>query len=408
MSKRAQLIAASGALVLVVVLLTVLLVAIMSRAPDEELAEAPVVWAPEEGPAADADPWAGMDDAAVDRVWSRPAVELEGQRRTLRQIVETDILHSAFPNLRWQRIGRTGWRAFRLDGSVYEVQFVLTDGVVEFGPSWVVQLDPTGPQPEGSGGVVAANIFAQVLQDPVTEELGRHLNRENDVVEALTNHAFGGGARLASALLVYLKSQRPDAVIRVDGWTVVPERVDPGSLTLYRAFFQWYEDGQPMLAQWEVNVDTHAFRGLNLLATDIMAIGDTIDTGQLENIRPEMLDTARPNDAQRNAFTALRMIAGNERLVEAVTSLLGYEAEQGVDIDYRIAREDGQQRLTWGASPVEGERGTYRVSYDYLEDLDRQSLVWHVRPEEETITPDSPITRLAHMALTYGATPETE
>ena len=409
MNKRLQLLIAIGALGIVILLLVVLLVAIVSRGEEgEALDQELVVWEPEERQAEPVDPWVNYEDRALQRAWRRQitAGAADGENRlTLRQVVETDTMQTTFQNLRWDRIERLGWRAFQLEGSVYETQFVFRDGGVEFGPSWLVQLDPDGMQPPNSGGVVPANLFAEVLQGGVSEELGRYINREAEVVEALTNHAFGGGARLASALLVYVKSRNGSTEERgeVGGWTVIPERIVPGEVNLYRASFQWQEQGQPRIAQWEVNMDSRGFRGLNLMASDVMAVGDTIDTAQIENLRPEMLDTVRPNRRQQNAFSALRLIADNDRLIEAVASLLWFESEHGKQIEYRMVREDGERRLTWGATPVTGQTGSYRVSFAYLEDQEPQSLAWEVDINGNAVAPTGEITELAHMALNYGA-----
>ena len=409
MNKRVQLLIAMGALGIVIVLLVVLLVAILTSGPeDESLDQELVVWELGEQENQPVDPWVNHEDRALQRAWRRQvsgSVTNGDAALTLRQVVETDILQSTFRNLRWDRIERIGWRAFQLEGSVYEAQFLLKDGGVDFGPSWLVQLDPDGMQPPNSGGVVPANFFAEILHTGVSEELGRYINREAEVVEALTNHAFEGGARLASALLVYIKSRRQTAAEpgQVGGWTVIPERIVPGQVNLYRATFQWREAGEPRVAQWEVNMDSRGFRGLNLMASDVMAVGDTIDTTQLENLRPESLDRTRPNRRQQNAFSALRLIADNDRLIEAVASLLWFESQQGKEIQYRLAREDGQQRLTWGATPITGETGSYRVRFDYLEDQEQRSLSWDVNIADNAVTPGGEITELAHLALSYAA-----
>ena len=409
MNKRVQLLIAMGALGIVIVLLVVLLFAILSSGPEDEASDQElVVWELENQTDEPADPWANHEDRALHRAWRRQVSATTGTdngRLTLRQVVETDLLQTTFGNLRWDRIERIGWRAFQLEGSVYEAQFLFKDGGVEFGPSWLVQLDPDGMQPPNSGGVVPANFFAEVLHTGVSEELGRYINREAEVVEALTNHAFEGGARLASALLVYIQTRRQENEEsgEVGGWTVIPERIVPGEVNLYRATFQWQEAGEPRLAQWEVNMDSRGFRGLNLMASDVMAVGDTIDTTQLENLRPESLDSARPNRRQQNAFSALRLIADNDRLIEAVASLLWFESQHGIAIEYRLVRDDGQRRLTWGATPISGQTGRYRVHFDYLEDLDPRSLSWEVDIADSAVKPGGEITELAHMALMYGA-----
>jgi hypothetical protein len=309
----------------------------------------------------------------------------------IRQVVESELLRTTFPNLRWDRVERVGWHAFQVDESVYEAQFILRDVGVEFGPSWLVQLDPNGLQPPGSGGVVSANVLAQVTERGVSDATSPFLNREMEVIEALTNHQFELGAHLASALLVYFKTRRQVREDDVVGWSVVGERVEPGVGTLYWAFFQWQEAGRPYFAHWEVNLDTHEFRGLNLLASDIMAAGDGINAEELEAIRPRTIDEVTPNRRNRRAFQALRAIVDNERLLEAVTSLLWHKARHGVEIEYQH----------WNADPVEGHPGEYEVSYQYLENEFTRRIAWRVNTENDRIEPQGGLASLAHSALYY-------
>ena len=310
----------------VIGLLIALLVIIGARGEESHGGEAagPVEWTPEQI-GNQIDRWANREERAQDRVWRRPGVEdpaAPGVERTIRQVVESDLLESTFTNLHWDAMERIGWRAFRQEASIYEVQFVLRDQGVDVGPAWLVQLDPDGLQPEGSGGVVAANLFAQVVEQGASADLQRFLNREDEVVQALTNHQFDRGARLTSAVLVYFATHHPgitgDDLI---GWTVVPERIIPDELTLYRAFLQWRTGDQIVAAQWEVNLDTRQFRSLNLMATEILSTGDAIDVDALANLRPTQLPENPPR-RHRNLFAALRRVVDNDRLLESVSSRL--------------------------------------------------------------------------------------
>jgi hypothetical protein len=403
MSKRTQLWIALGALGVVIILLTILFAAVVlgSKEEGQSLAAVapPATWQPE-SEAPPPDPWADREDRAQQMVWERTAHSVSDatNRMTIRQAVETDYLQRAFPNLQWDRIQRVGWRAFQQEGSVYEVQFVLQDVGVELGPSWIVQTDPSGLQPPGSGGVVPANEFAQAVEHGIPASLTRYLGRESEVVEALTDHHFEQGARLASAILVYFKSRRQSQHEQIVGWTVYPERIEPGNVTLYRAFFQWQEDDGPHFAHWEVNLDTHQFRGLNLMASEIMAVGDTIDTDELENIRPRMLDETTPTAHQRRAFQALHTIVDNDRLIEAVSSLLWHESRHGTQIEYS----------RWNARPVPDTDGVYEVDYEYLENSEPRTITWRVDVDANRVEATQDLSRLAYVALNYGARFPTE
>lgn len=399
MSKRTQLWLALSSLGLVIVLLVILFLSIILRSDEEALplvdSVQPTAWRPEDG-VRQTEPWANLEDRALQMVWGRTVRSVRGDngRPTIRQVVETDLLQRSFPNLHWSRLERIGWRSFQQEGSVYEVQFVLQDVGVEFGPSWIVQTDPGGLQPPGSGGVVAANVFAEVVEHGMSRELGRYLGREEEVVQALTNHRFEGGARLASAILVFFKSRRNVSEEQLIGWTVVGERIVPNELTLYRAFFQWREGDNTYFAHWEVNLDTSQFRGLNLLASEIMATGDTVTAGELEDIRPRMLAEITPSQRQRRAFRALLTIVENERLIEAVASLLWHQSRYGAQIEYS----------RWNAQPVPDSDGVYDVGYEYLENEDPQLVSWRVDVERSTVEPLDGLARMAHVALTYSVT----
>jgi hypothetical protein len=397
MSKRTQLWIALGALGVVILLLIILFVAVMGgdSATGGTLPQVtrPAVWDP--GPQAPVDPTAGREERARSMVWDRLAESMRNgsQRLTIRQAVETDLLRRSFPNLHWDRIERVGWRAFQQEGTVYEVQFVLQDGAVEFGPSWLVQTDPAGLQPPGSGGVVPANVFAELVQRGPTEYLERFLGREAEVVEALTNHRFEKGARLVSALLIYFRTRRNLAAEDLLGWTVVGERIREGEPTLYRAFFQWRENERTVFAHWEVNLDTRQFRGLNLLASEIMAAGDQVDAQELESIRPRMLDGQEPTRAQRRLFDALRAVVDNERRLEAVTALLWHRARHGTQIEYS----------SWNARRLQRSESLFEVSYNYLENGEERQILWHVDLESGGVVPHSDVAHMVQAALWYEA-----
>lgn len=348
-SKRVQLIIAVSALFVVAGLLLILFVAILGQSePTQSLAATPTVVHsdPVQVPV---DRWAQREGDALRKVFRRPGApdpdDETAERRRVQQVVESDLLSRAFPNLRWHRIERVGWQAFQLEGSVYEAQFVLRDEGVEFGPAWIVQLDIDGPQPPGSNGVVPANVFAKVVEDGVSEELEPYLGRESEVVEALTSHQFGDGVRLASAILVYFSSEGRSAADerRVVGWTVYGDRIDPSqSFALYRAAFQWEEAGRHRFAQWEINPETGEFRSLNILASDIMAAGDVIDPDELVPVLPSTLDLSVDPRRQPARVRALRAVIDNDRVTEALAALLWYRSLGGrFRMDARAAQRDG-------------------------------------------------------------------
>ncbi|MBN1947573.1 MAG: hypothetical protein JW797_18030 [Bradymonadales bacterium] len=392
MSKRIQLLIALVGLLLAASLLAILFIVILSGRDYPTMnipqASATLRIAPRTSASRPMDRYAGREDDALRRIWRRRAFvpgEQDASRPTIRQVVETDLFQPTLQSLFCcDRLQRVGWRAFRLEESVYEVQFNYQDLAVEFGPAWIVQMDPDGLQPPDSGGVVPANVFADIVQSGVSDEVERFLNRENEVILALTNHRFALGARLGSALLLYFQQRKRANAgeAALVGWTVVPERIQPGEATFYRAFFQWIERGRPRFAQWEVNLDTHEFRGLNLLASDIMATGDRIDTYQLTPIKPQNLEQAeRDNPRSARPIQAARRIVDDERIIEAIAAYLWDQTQSQVSIEYPAPP------TVWESTPVPDLTRVYDVKYLFTENGENRCFSFRVDLNTNRVQP---------------------
>lgn len=281
------------------------------------------------------------------------------------------------------------WRAKRLqEHTVYQVDFVHTFHSVEFGPTWYVQMDAEGPAPEGSSGVVPVNGLAKHLHAPDLDEGLRYLNRADEVLQALTEHRFRGGTRLGSALLVFFAGRADETERRIIGWHVVPEATDPGEELLYRAFFQWEEGGVIQDAWWEVNLLNRDFRARDLQANEIMAMGESVAASDVVDIRPRTMDLSEPPSRERDPRRrALRHLLANDRLVEAVGTLLGFRA-RNVELEY----------VGWEPQ-VTAERHVYDLACIFKEGDDEVRVTWRVDANSGETTPTSDIAVTAQLAL---------
>lgn len=376
-----------GAFALVLILAAVLAWQVMER---RSRAASAVQQAIEEtGPPEVADPFASRGDEAVARV---QAVQVAAGE-TIGGRVSAEALERRVELFRRAGVEREGWTSRRTPvPSIYAVTYAYRFHSVTFGPQWYVQLDPTGMQPEGSGGVVPANALASQLHRVDMDDQIRALNRSDEVLQALTEHQFEGGSRLGSALLVYFRGG--DEVLGVEetvGWLVVPESTDEDGALSYRAYFQWLDEGEAKDAWWEVNLTTREFQPRDIQANRIMERGAEVDVNDMIEILPRSieLETA-PQDEADPRRRALRYVLADARRVEAVRALMTYRGRS------RPVEYDGWQ-LT-----VTDERHVYDVVCRFKEDEVEQRVEWRVRANDGTVTPAGDIARLAERVLTMA------
>lgn len=334
------------------------------------------------------DPFADLAQPAIERVRAVGVDGAEG-RTTIGQRVAAGALTSRVEAFRRAGVSEGQWRATRLrDHSVYQVDFVHTFHAVEFGPRWYVQMNPEGPAPEGSGGVVAVNGLAKYLHGANLDDGLRYLNRADEVLVALTEHRFQGGTRLGSALLVFFAGRSADAERRIIGWHVVPEAVDPAEALTYRAFFQWEENGVVQDAWWEVNLSNRDFRARDLQANEIMAMGASVAREDVIDIRPRTMDLSTPPASEADPRRrALRYLLANDRLVEAVGTLLGFRA-RNAPLEY----------VGWEPNVTE-ERHVYDLACIFREGSQEVRVTWRVDAMTGRATPTSDIARTAQLTL---------
>ncbi len=281
----------------------------------------------------------------------------------------------------------------RVHGSVYEVVAEYAAGQLRFGPRWLVQLDPQGMAPAGSGGVVATNALAWLLGRPDSAADRRYMNRSREVVQALTEHRFEGGVRLGAALLTYLhRTESAGTPVDVIGWAVIPEQIDPEGRSVYRAVFQWREGTDSHDAIWNVSYQggLPSFRPGDQRADDLMRMGETVTSEQILDIRPVSLrDVSRPPSEERDArVRALRYVLADTRIVEAVGALLALRA-QGASVEY----------IQWHSQFVDDTRAAANVEYRFRENGVEQAVGWRVQVDSGARAPTTAIAIRAEQVL---------
>jgi len=344
------------------------------------------------------DPW---QDREADALAMAQALRINTNtgRTTLGARVESQALAGVVELYAEVDPSDPAWRAARVYGSVYEVVYASMFHGVEFGPRWLVQLDPDGPRPEGSGGVVPTNALALWLHREDLEEDARFLNRSDEVVQALTEHVFDGGVRLGSALLVYFLGRGDADPTTIVGWTVVPEEIEVEGDLVYMAYFQWYEGEVIEDAIWQVvyRAGQPTFRARDQRADEIMNHGRDVDEGDLIDIRPMSLrDVDTPPDQESEPRRrSVRYVLADERIVEAVGALLAYR-DRTTDLEY----------VRWHADFVDDQdRTQVMVAYEYIEDGVEQRVAWVVDATTGTRTPHGAVAELAEIALRVYRTP---
>ena len=335
------------------------------------------------------DPFENLEANAIAKVRDRVVVDAAGARTTVGARVDANVLGTRVEALQRPGVSAGEWVARRLsEHSVYEVVFRYTFHSVEFGPRWYVQMNPEGPQPDGSEGVVPVNGLSNQLHRADVDEGVRYLNRDDEVLQALTEHRFGGGTRLGSALLVFFAGRGDDAERRIIGWLVVPEATDPEQDLIYRAYFQSEEGGTVQDAWWEVNLTNRGFHARDLQANEIMSLGGEVALADVIDIRPRTMDLTAPPESEADPRRrALRYLLANDRLVEAVGTLLSFRS-----------RNTALEYVGWEPN-VTAERHVYDVACLFNEGAEEYRVTWRVDANTGVATPTSDISQTAQLAL---------
>jgi hypothetical protein len=316
MRQRTRLQLAAGLLaVLIVALCAVIVLAVLSRGRQRQTLVSDLVAQSAAAAPVVADPWARRETDAVLAV-QRIVTPAEGL--TIRQRIDQGILSQTMPWLSGLGLPEAEWYARRVaDTSVYEVRYRYRWQAVQFGPRWLVQLNPEGMRPDGANdGVLPVNAMASLVHTQDTAPLVRYFDRSDEVLKALTEHRFASGLRLPSSLLIFFAGREAVDLANVFGWLVVPEVIEPSGELNYRVYFQWREGEQVEDAIWQVSYRDNqpSFRPRDRRAEDIMAQGGSLRAESVIDIRPmTMRDEVDPSAEQEDCRRALRYLLADGR-----------------------------------------------------------------------------------------------
>lgn len=348
----------------------------------------PPVWEPEEEDPTPLLPWSNAEEEAISKV--REHIQsLQDQTDKLLLLGETSNSNPLVPALDflpWEQVAQLGWVAFQLESSVYEVRYVYQLIAIEFGPSWLVQLDEEGMQPPQSGGVVPANLMGEIVSQ-LHEELPSYTHRIDEVIALLTHHEFTHGQHLGPALLSNLQQRTGTlSADQIIGWTVLPIAVENGIPVRFKASFQWREAESALAAEWVVHLDDNILQSQNLLAAEIMLRGES----QQAQFETDMMPTAlsrRANRRERKRWAAKMLVAYDALLMEFLFGAYSQEAGNGAELS-----------VQWETSDEDLPRDQYTVSLDILP-ANGPEEIWLVDLSSETTYPQSELALAADLVL---------
>jgi hypothetical protein len=357
----------------------------------------PHVWESEEQEALPLLPWSDAEEVAISKVRER-LLSLSNQPADPLNLEDTSSnnpLFAALDPLPWDRVEQLGWTAFQLESSVYEVRYVYKLDAIEFGPSWLVQLDEEGLQPAHSGGVVPANFMGEIVAQ-LPSSVSPYPQRSDEVITLLTHHEFTHGQHLGPTLLSFFQqrtgSLNSDQII---GWTVLPIAVENGIPIQFRASFQWREENNTLAAEWVVHLDNNILQSQNLLAAEIMHRGESQQTDLEVEFIPEAL-SRRASRRERNRWLATMVVAYDPLLKEFLLNAYSQNARNRAELS-----------VHWSSSHEGLPEDHYTVSLDILP-ANGPEEIWLVDLSSETAYPQSELALTADLVFNNRIPPEEE
>ncbi len=291
----------------------------------------------------------------------------------------------------------------------YLVTYAFRDAHISVGPSWLVDLK--------QAKVVPKNVLARVVMDPSKSIEDDYYDKHKQVVSALASHRFESGLTLSGALLMHFEtreeSAKGDSIL---GWTIEHDRG-----TLFRAYFQWVEAGEPTYAEFEFDYDAKALKASNLQAADVMRIGEDFSKTERADIMPGSYDPAAKGSnwtgpakkackskKMRDQCKSMATMFRQNEIVEALEWLL---TAQAADSEAFKACK-ASRKCKWSSKPKPDSSDTYMVSYIYeleseTEDGEEpaeqasgeKSVSWEVALKDAKITPVDRISQAAWLAI---------
>lgn len=289
------------------------------------------------------------------------------------------------------------WGETKYGPSFFLVSFSVKDANISVGPEWLVDLK--------KAKIVPKNVLARVAQQPVKGKQDEYYDKHQQVVSALASHRFESKLNLAGALLVYFE-QREEVKEgdKILGWTIEHDR---GSL--FKAYFQWIEAGEPTYAEFEFDYSRKALKASNLQAANVMRIGEDFDKKDRPQIRPASYDPeAKPgkrwtggarkackSTKAKNKCAALAQMFQQREIVEALEWLLSAQVE---DADqFEMCKR--KRRCKWGSKRT--DKNTYQVSYIFdLKNSGKPKRVsWNVDLKNGKIVPQDRRSQASYKAI---------
>ncbi len=311
-----------------------------------------------------------------------------------REAFRKDVLKiSAAPKPGWSAVW---WGETKYGPSYYLVRYAFQDAFLTVGPSWLVDLKTREVTPK--------NVLARAVMDPQKVVDDTYYDKHRQVVSALAAHRFESKLNLGGALLLYFE-QREESAEGDDilGWTIEHDR---GSL--FRAYFQWVEGGEPTYAEFEFDYDARALRATNLQASNVMRIGEDFDRKERARINPESYDPsasagkrwigaaskACQSEKMRDNCKAMETMFLQSEVVEALEWLLTAQVESADQ--FEACKKE--RNCKWKAVPA--REGVYEVSYLYNLDGARERAVsWEVAIKDSAVQPQDRLSKAAWRAI---------
>lgn len=287
--------------------------------------------------------------------------------------------------------GSVWWEETKFGPHFFLVRFAYKDHGITLGPQWVVDLR--------SQKVAAKNLPAMIVENPTKGMQSEYYGKKQQVVSAISAHRFPSGINLGGALLLYFE-QRSDAdqEDNVIGWTIDHDRGN-----IFRAYFQWLENKEPVYAEFEFDYDRKALKPINLQAANLMSVGDDFER-QRVSIMPITYNPDASSSAQRwtggarkscriprNAAScnALAAVLDEKEVIEALEWLLTARANTAEEFDK--CKQD--RKCSW----VTSRKGDGQFNVKYVYDLKgkEQSVSWDIDLKTKEVKPADRVSGVA-------------
>ncbi len=327
----------------------------------------------------------------------RPRKE-EPELITLKELAESSFFEDTF---QLGGMKREGWQARYLKDAYYFVTWRYRDGLVGTGPTWLVDVKNKKVMPKDALAAAALNPAQAKEQAKI----------EQQVISSITNHTFESGLNLGGVMLIHfaniLEKQKDDSIL---GWTVVHEYDD-----IYRAYFQWLDNGEPTYAEFEFDYGDKALRGRNLQAANLMQLGQSYEKTERVQILPTTYnpDADRPADRWTGASRAACAKPDNKDRCDALASILQdrelvsaleWLLTAAVDSPEQLEQCKESRACSW--KPEKLESGGYRIHYVYNLDpkadpAKEQTVTWDIdlKAKPPRITPQGRLSEMAYRAV---------